>query len=414
MNILHVLAQVPAGTGSGVYFCNLISRLAQRGHQQRAVYAFQNKDTFCLLPPTQCRAVQFQSEELPFPVAGMSDEMPYPSTVYAQMDKTMLAAWRTAFLGRLHAEREAHPPDAVVLHHLWLLSALGAEVFVGSRRVGVCHNTDLRQAQLCPPLRDVCRPGLAELDAVAILSPRQAPLVVEAFGLPQEKMAVVGGGFDEGIFFPAPPRPGAKTTVQILYAGKLSPSKGVFSLVRAFQAAKAKQPGLRLHLVGNGSPQHEGELTAMMAACPAITRSPALPQALLAQRLRDADVFALPSFYEGLALSAMEALACGLRCVVSTAGDLALALGEAIGQSGAVEYVPLPRLLGADIPVAEDLPAYERALCEALLLQAGRVMRGEPFPPACQQGILAHSWQSVALRFETLLRGGPREEARTL
>lgn len=406
MKILHVLAQIPAGTGSGVYFCNLLSRLAQRGHQQRAVYAFQGEDSFCLLPPGQCRAVEFQSDELPFPVPGMSDEMPYPSTVYAQMDAAMLAAWRGAFLRRLEAEQTQHPPDAVVLHHLWMLSALGAEVFTGSRRVGVCHNTDLRQAQLCPAAGAACRPGLARLSAVAILSPRQAPLITAAFGLPPEAMAVVGGGFDEGLFYPAPAPKAPKDGIDMLFAGKLSPSKGVFSLVRAFQAAQARLPGLRLHLVGNGTPQHRAELARLAGSSPAIHIRPAVPQAELAGLLRAADIFVLPSFYEGLALSAVEALACGLRCVVSTAGDLAEALGEEINQSGAVEYIPLPRLHGPDTPLPEDLPAYEAALAEGMLRQAGRILRGEAFPPAAARGIAAHSWQGVAARFEALLEGG--------
>lgn len=37
--------------------------------------------------------VQFESELLPFPVVGMSDVMPYPSTRYRDLTDEMFAQW---------------------------------------------------------------------------------------------------------------------------------------------------------------------------------------------------------------------------------------------------------------------------------------------------------------------------------
>ena len=38
MRILHVLAQLPAKTGSGVYFTNVIEGLEKYKHEQAALY----------------------------------------------------------------------------------------------------------------------------------------------------------------------------------------------------------------------------------------------------------------------------------------------------------------------------------------------------------------------------------------
>jgi glycosyltransferase involved in cell wall biosynthesis len=45
--------------------------------------------------------------------------------------------------------------------------------------------------------------------------------------------------------------------------------------------------------------------------------APVLPQNLLAARLREADLFVLPSIEEGLARTIMEALSCGVPCIVT-------------------------------------------------------------------------------------------------
>jgi hypothetical protein len=43
--------------------------------------------------------VKFESEELPFPVVGMSNVMPYKSTRYMDLTSDMLKAWKKSFKG---------------------------------------------------------------------------------------------------------------------------------------------------------------------------------------------------------------------------------------------------------------------------------------------------------------------------
>lgn len=119
MKVLHVLAQLPVRTGSGVYYTNLIDGLSQDTDLiQGAIYGIQSPYQVDLNVAYE-NPVVFKTETLPFPIAGMSDEMPYENTVYSQMTDAMVEQWQQAFLERLNHAKEHFQPDIIIAHHLW-------------------------------------------------------------------------------------------------------------------------------------------------------------------------------------------------------------------------------------------------------------------------------------------------------
>lgn len=71
-----------------------------------------------------------------------------------------------------------------------------------------------------------------------------------------------------------------------------------------------------------------------------------LDQPQLAERMNQADVFVLPSFYEGLPLVVIEALACGLQVVCTDLPGVRPWLEENIGTCP-VKFVSLPAIVNA-------------------------------------------------------------------
>ena len=104
MRILHVLAQLPIKTGSGVYFTNVINGLKEFNVEQAAIYATTPEYNFNFIE--EKFEVEFQGEDISFPIVGMSDIMPYDNTLYKNMTDEMMASWQAAFRKKLIQARE--------------------------------------------------------------------------------------------------------------------------------------------------------------------------------------------------------------------------------------------------------------------------------------------------------------------
>ena len=115
-----------------------------------------------------------------------------------------------------------------------------------------------------------------------------------------------------------------------------------------------------------------------------------LNQKDLACWMNACDVFVLPSFYEGLPLVLIEAMACGMKTVCTDLPGIRPWLNHAIPGSGAVFVTP-PRMRNTDEPIPEDLPGFEDRLARAMEAAA----RGH-LPP---QNLVARlSWDALCAK----------------
>ena len=119
MKVLHILAQSPMRTGSGVYFTNVIDGFKKYDNiEQACIYGTNAEYSFNILDRKNQYEVAFESENLPFPIVGMSDIMPYPNTLYKNMTDEMYDLWKKEFLKQLNRAKEEFSPDIILTHHL--------------------------------------------------------------------------------------------------------------------------------------------------------------------------------------------------------------------------------------------------------------------------------------------------------
>ncbi len=415
MRILHLLSQIPARTGSGVYLCNLAGECARRGYAQGAVIGLPAPLTGHGVPgisPDETLEVLFETEDLPYLIPGMSDVMPYPSTVFSTLSPEEARRYQQRFAETVRHAADRFRPDVVLANHLWLATGaavLTLEALPAARRpavYGICHGTDLRQMQLSPRLAPLAAEGCRRLDGVFCLNGRQREQIGALYGIPPERLHLAGTGFDSGLFNPVGRSPGLQAPLRLVYAGKLANAKGVPELL----AAMALLPADRFHLTlaGSGAGQEaEAILSAVSRSGGQAAYAGMLSQQALAALFRQADLFVLPSYFEGLPLVAAEALACGARVVVNDLPGLREWLGEPLSRAGLVRYVPMPPLIGPDTIAPEAADAYAEALAQAIAALSQEPPPDPAAAEAARAALRRHSWGAVLDRMARVFEQTP-------
>lgn len=162
-------------------------------------------------------------------------------------------------------------------------------------------------------------PFLARYDRVIIFSQLQRDVLIR-LGVPASRLVVIPNGVDVDKYSPGPSR--LKTQLQVdrlfVYQGRIAPEKNLGALLKAWKQAEMG-PNCRLLIVGDGplrsslEPFYGPEYGIQWLGFEANEQR-------RIEILRGADVFVLPSLVEGLSLSLLEAMACGVACVATDAG----------------------------------------------------------------------------------------------
>ena len=340
MRILHVLAQLPIKTGSGVYFTNVIDGLKGFNVEQAAIYATTPEYNFNFVD--EKFEVEFQGKDISFPIVGMSDIMPYENTLYKNMTDEMIESWQAAFRKKLIQAREEFRPDVVITHHLWILSSLVCDIFENVKVLGVCHNTDIRQAEKNPVMKDKYVKSLGKLDKILALSSGVINGIANIYSYPVE-----------------------------------------------------------LELIGNLKEEDRLRVESLVGDSKRIRIYNAVDQVHLGEIMRHKDIFVLPSYFEGLGLIAVEALGSGLRVVATEIEGLIEFLGEKINNSEIIEYVKMPTIYDTDKAVEEEKPAFINRLVESLEVMIERTREEREIPAYLLEEIERHSWKK---KIETIYK----------
>jgi glycosyltransferase involved in cell wall biosynthesis len=150
---------------------------------------------------------------------------------------------------------------------------------------------------------------------------------LERLGVPPERIADIPNGVDTRRHHPLAQAERAALRAElgiapeevlICCAARLAPHKRVDLLIRAFSGILDTIPGARLWIAGYG--EERDRLEALRQNLPGGERVRLLGKVRfdeMCRTMQAADMFALLSRWEGLSNALLEAMACGLPCVVS-------------------------------------------------------------------------------------------------
>lgn len=366
MRILSVSAQKPDSTGSGTYLTELVNNFKLLGHTQAVVAGISIEDTADFPDGVSFYPVRYHTEALPFDVLGMSDSMPYKSTCYKDLTPDMVNLFETAFLQQMEIVIHHFKPDVILCHHLYLLTAIIRERFPEEKIFAISHGTDLRQLQKIDLCNDRIKKNIANLDHIFALHQNQKEEISKLYHVTEDKITVIGCGYNSGIFFD---RCIAKDSPikKIIYAGKICEKKGVISLLKSLNLIYPHDSGFELYLAGGSGDVHEYNqihAIAEQSKFP-VTFLGKLSQQELAAQFNACDLFVLPSFFEGLPLVIIEALACGLNVIATDLPGVQPWIADNIEDS-AITFVAPPIMKHVDEPDETTLDMFEKRLSDAI------------------------------------------------
>lgn len=380
MRILHVTAQKPSSTGSGVYLTEVMASLASLGHEQALMFGEMPDDP---LPAWKNYPVEFKTAALPFAIAGMSDNMPYEATRYCDFTEEMAAQFIAEYSRVFEIAQSDFKPDIIICHHLYLVTSVVSHLNKGAKVIGISHGTDIRQMNKHTLCAEYIKEGICNLDQIYVLHEDQVDEVVRVYGADKTKIDVLGTGYNSKIFKPG----GQHKPNTIVYVGKICKQKGVPQLIEACKQID----GVSLTLVGGHSNEEEYQaiVTQTRDVGYPIELTGPLTQTEVAARYQSSEVFCLPSFFEGLPLVTLEAVACGCTAVMTSLPGIKDFYDEETNNAPIV-FVEPPRMQNVDEPLEEDIKPFINNLAAALKQAALLTPRAE--------SVEELSWDALAAR----------------
>ena len=188
----------PRSRAAGVTLEALTTHARAAGWEQQVVLGVPDSDPRPAVAAVRAEEVHplvFGNAPLDFPLPGMSDVMPYESTVFSNMSVQQVEAYRAAWVAHLRPIVDRFRPDVIHGHHVWILGSLLKDIAPDVPVVTHCHATGLRQMALAPHLAEPVQNGCRRNDHFVVLHSGHADGLVEKLG----RRAVVRDGRRRGL-----------------------------------------------------------------------------------------------------------------------------------------------------------------------------------------------------------------------
>ncbi|MCQ2554629.1 MAG: glycosyltransferase family 4 protein [Clostridia bacterium] len=391
MRILNTTAQKPDSTGSGVYLSELMKGFEKHDAKLAVIYGTVEGETAVFSESVERYPVYYSSDNMPFPILGMSDEMPYESTRYRDLTPEMVQCFRNSFGDAIDKAVSEFKPDVILCHHLYLLTALIREKIQDIPVYAVCHGTCLRQLKKNPVEREYIKENVRKIEGFLALHEEQKKEICELFDVPESKVTVIGTGYNSNVFNIDPDIRKETSSYRIMFAGKVSHKKGVMSMIKASNLLP-DSTDISIAIAGGAGNREEYDAIVSMAekSKRKIDFLGKLNQHDLSIELQKSHAFILPSFFEGLPLVIIEAMASGLPVICTDLPGIRPWVRKA-GLLDHVIFVEPPELVNTDEPVESTLPGFEEDLKNAML-----EIKKVPLP--VQEKVKKLSWNGLSDR----------------
>nr|MBQ8244351.1 glycosyltransferase [Oscillospiraceae bacterium] len=272
-----------------------------------------------------------------------------------------------SMIPKLYKLMKQEAPDAVHTHLDVIKYAVAAARLAGVKHcVHTVHNVAEKEAEGW--LQKLVNGFYFRMgwSVPAALSPEVQRTILSFYGLPEDRVPVVYNGIDLSRCIPKTEY-ALGPTVKLLNIGRFNEQKNHKGLLESFRALLQKHPNCRLDLIGDGELREEMERYAAQLGISGSVRFLG-SQSNVYPYLQAADIFVLPSKYEGMPMTIIEAMGTGLPVVAAEVGGIPDMLKA--GESGLLIKTPEDFLSACEALIADE--ALRRKLGEQAKLDSRR------------------------------------------
>lgn len=162
--------------------------------------------------------------------------------------------------------------------------------------------------------------ALERAEAVVVLSSSWHDFVREI--APRAHITVVNNYVVVPPLRPAPAAPVSEAAFSVLFLGMLGQRKGIYDLLACWPAVIAAIPGARLLIGGNGEIEAATLRAQELDISDSVDFLGWVGGEQKVELLKNADVFVLPSYNEGLPMSVLEAMSWGKPVITTRVGGI--------------------------------------------------------------------------------------------
>jgi glycosyltransferase involved in cell wall biosynthesis len=306
--VLHLIHTLGRGGGAERNLVNVLRALPRGEH------------AVCYLSPPEDYAQELREAGIPVRCLGMHRPADFPRVLLSLCNEILRGEfqllctqiWLSDLIGRIAGTLTGVPVVSIIQTSAYHPAALAVFSRRGRVKMRLFQSIDSITSRL------LLRRIVAVSDFVSLESLKR--LRVSA-----ERVAVIPNSVDPAQFNPCSAREREQSRAALglsprdqamLFVGKLSKGKGTDLLFAAMPTVLMQEPNAKLLVLGTGP---EAVNLRNYAQCLGISNAVRFlgQQSDVRRYLGAADFFVFASHYEGLPLAVLEAMACGLPCLLS-------------------------------------------------------------------------------------------------
>ncbi len=186
------------------------------------------------------------------------------------------------------------------------------------------HGWEEKSAQFILKHKPLCflmRATYGKARKIIVLAGEFAEQLVD-MGISKNRLIQISTMFDGNLFNDIKKKNNNDETI-LLFMSRLITAKGIIELLDAFNKVQLHQPGLSLHLLGDGPEKVTVEKKIIeLNLQKNVKLLGYIKGKEKAQELVNADIFILPSYSEGCPIALLEAMAAGLPVITTAVGGI--------------------------------------------------------------------------------------------